>query len=85
MKCCAGRPMLAAALILPLTACGAIRETGMSISGACVAFSPITYSATGDTRETVRQVRGHNAAWDAVCARDRGHNFAGFDASFPYE
>lgn len=85
MRGCAGRLMLAAALMLPLTACGATRETGMRVSGACVAFSPITFSASGDTRETVRQVRGHNAAWDAVCAAESGRNFAGFDPFFAYE
>lgn len=43
----------------------------MRVSGACIAFSPVTYSAEGDTADTVRQVREHNAAWDAVC-RGRG-------------
>lgn len=28
----------------------------------CSAFKPITYSAKRDTPETVRQIRGHNAA-----------------------
>lgn len=68
---CAGLPMLAAALILPLTACAAMRGTAMRTSGACVAFSPITFSAARDTPETIRQVRGHNAAWDAICKRTK--------------
>lgn len=32
-----------------------------------IAFSPITFSAAGDTTDTVRQIRGHNAAWDGIC------------------
>lgn len=42
----------------------------MQASGACIAFSPITFSAQGDTPETVARVRGHNAAWDAVCGEE---------------
>ncbi len=32
-----------------------------------VAFSPLTFSAKGDTRATITQLRRHNAAWDAIC------------------
>lgn len=32
-----------------------------------LAFAPITFSASGDTSDTVRQIRGHNAAWDEIC------------------
>lgn len=71
MNCCAGRLMLAAALIAPLTACAATRETAMQADAACIAFSPITFSAADDTAETVRQVRGHNAAWDAICKEEQ--------------
>ena len=50
-----------------LTACSATRTTVMRASAACIAFQPITFSASKDTPETVGQVRGHNAAWDAIC------------------
>jgi hypothetical protein len=36
------------------------------VDTACQAFEPIRYSKT-DSAETVRQIRGHNAAWDALC------------------
>lgn len=39
------------------------------IDTACQAFEPIRYSRN-DTDETKRQVRGHNAAWEALCKRD---------------
>jgi hypothetical protein len=39
------------------------------IDTACQAFEPIRYSRN-DTAETVRQVRAHNAAWDALCKGD---------------
>lgn len=34
---------------------------------SCTAFQPITFSAKQDSQETIRQVRGHNAAWDKIC------------------
>lgn len=59
--------MPAALFAMTLTACAAIQGTAMRASGACIAFSPITFSANRDTATTVEQVRGHNAAWDAIC------------------
>jgi len=32
-----------------------------------IAFAPITYSQNRDTVMTIAQIRGHNAAWDAIC------------------
>lgn len=52
---------------LPVAGCARIRGTAMPISGACIAFAPITYSQSGDTVTTIAQIRGHNAAWDAIC------------------
>ena len=37
---------------------------------ACSAFDPIRWSAK-DTDETIRQVKGHNAAWKAVCTQQK--------------
>lgn len=34
---------------------------------ACEAFRPIIYSRKTDSDETIRQVREHNAAYDAIC------------------
>ena len=39
------------------------------VDTSCSSFGPITYSAKGDTADTVLQVRRHNAAWDAICGR----------------
>lgn len=50
---------LASALLL-----GACART---VDTACTAFTPITYSPTTDSPETVTQVRGHNAAWISIC------------------
>lgn len=36
-------------------------------SVACTVFKPITYSTSKDTRETVRQVVGHNATGKSLC------------------
>lgn len=37
------------------------------IDTVCQVVEPIRYSRN-DTTETIRQVRAHNAAWDALCA-----------------
>lgn len=37
------------------------------IDSACVSFSPIRYSASGDTPDTKDQIKRHNAAWAAIC------------------
>ena len=67
MKCCARLLMPAVLSAMTLTGCATIRTTAMRTSGACVAFSPITFSAKADTSKTVAQARRHNAAWDAIC------------------
>lgn len=36
---------------------------------ACGGFHPITWSRA-DTDDTIRQVREHNAAWEALCGAD---------------
>jgi hypothetical protein len=36
------------------------------VDTACSAFEPIRYSRN-DTDDTKRQIRAHNAAWDALC------------------
>jgi len=41
--------------------------TPTAIDTSCSSFAPITYSARGDTDHTIRQVRQHNAAWEALC------------------
>ena len=56
------RTIAIAAASLLLAAC-----VTRSVDTSCTAFGPITYSAAGDTRETVTQVRAHNAAWTALC------------------
>ncbi len=36
------------------------------VDTACTAFEPVRYSRN-DTEETKREIRAHNAAWDALC------------------
>jgi hypothetical protein len=33
----------------------------------CKVTQPITYSSSGDTPETISQIKAHNRAWEAVC------------------
>jgi hypothetical protein len=40
------------------------------VDTACQAFEPIRYSRQ-DTDETKRAIRGHNAAWDALCKQGK--------------
>lgn len=71
-KGAASRPLMRLALALtaiPILA-GCQTLTGATnlrvVDTSCQAFRPITYSSR-DTAETQREVRGHNAAWDALC------------------
>lgn len=57
------------ALLLALTSCQMTAgSTGTdAVRVVCQGFGPITYSSSGDTAETVRQVRAFNAAWLELC------------------
>lgn len=59
--------LLTLLLILPgcATTTGSVATDALAGS-PCSAFEPIRWS-TKDTDETIRQVKGHNAAWKAVC------------------
>lgn len=35
----------------------------------CTNYTPVSYSASKDTPETVRQVQENNAVWVALCRR----------------
>lgn len=75
------RLMLAALCSLILTACVTTNTTGtrnnvLVVDTSCEAFAPITFDCkpeddgcaeSGDTIETVNQVRAHNAAWEKLC------------------
>lgn len=50
---------------LLLTGCQTTTPT-VAIDTSCLAFEPIRYSMK-DTTETRAAIRGHNAAWDALC------------------
>ncbi len=58
-----------ATLALPLTVagCQTATPTTATTNAVCSAWQPITYSASKDTPETVRQVVGNNAAREAFC------------------
>lgn len=53
---------IAVATSLGLAAC-----TPAVVDTSCAAFAPITFSARGDTPETIAQIRAHNAAWERLC------------------
>ena len=42
----------------------AVGCTASFVDTSCTSFGPITYSARDDT---IKQVRQHNASWDALC------------------
>lgn len=52
---------------LLLASCGMTTVSG-GTDTACGSFEPISWSQS-DTDETIAQVKGHNAAWKAVCRR----------------
>ena len=57
--------MLAAVPVGCRTTRGAATEGGQGWE--CLAFRPISWSSR-DTERTSREVREHNAVWDALCA-----------------
>jgi len=64
----AGLKVLVGLLIMCPTSCATMSTTGTSKARpACSVFEPITYSLQNDTRETVKQIIKHNAAWESYC------------------
>jgi len=59
--------MLIRSIAIGLASALVLAACGKTVDTACTAFVPITYSAIGDTPQTVTQVRQHNAAWAALC------------------
>ncbi len=57
--------LLVLALVMILAACKTTPPIVTDVS--CVAFGEITYSASGDTPQTIAEIRQHNAAWRALC------------------
>lgn len=37
------------------------------VDGYCLNYKPIIFSASGDTSDTVRQIRENNAVFDRLC------------------
>ena len=52
-----------------------IATVGVLVSGCapavvdtyCTSYTPVAYSATKDTPETVRQIQENNAVWKRLC------------------
>lgn len=65
------RALAIASITLPMQSCSTL-ETVTPSDALCISDKPITFSAMKDTPETVKQVREHNAAWDAVCSKNPG-------------
>lgn len=63
------KPLLTLAIMSILPACSQTLATATTGKAECALFPPITYSAKGDTAETVRQVRAYNAGRDKYCGR----------------
>ena len=58
--------LLLALLCAPATACTTTRSTAID-KGVCSIWSPLTYSASKDTPETVLGIRQNNAKRQAFC------------------
>ena len=52
-------------LLALLAACSTTRTT--ATDDACLIWVPVTYSANGDTPQTVQEIRALNAKRDAYC------------------
>lgn len=56
---------LAGLFVTILTACSMTPPTATDVE--CMAFSIITFSASGDTERTIAEIRRHNSAYRALC------------------
>lgn len=56
---------------LPLAGCQSMTLTPATryVDTSCAAFKAISYSRQHDTPETIAEIRGHNAAYDAICPK----------------
>jgi hypothetical protein len=65
---------LVPATLLMLVACGTTSTGAIDPANGedwpCLAFRPITWSRK-DSDKTIRQVREHNAVWEALCGKER--------------
>jgi hypothetical protein len=68
--------MRVALLPMPLLILAGCATTTASVGTdavACSAFEPIRWSVR-DTGDTIRQIKGHNAAWKATCTPAAGQH-----------
>ncbi len=65
--------MLSASLLTTLAACALLTPIAAPkhdpAKVACESFRLITFDRLTDTDETIRQIKGHNAAYRALCAK----------------
>lgn len=56
---------------LPLAGCQTLTPAISTryVDTSCEAFKAISYSRLHDTPETIAEIRGHNAAFDAICSK----------------
>jgi hypothetical protein len=66
MKLLLALKLLAVLSIIALAGCTTTATT--EIGPACLGLGTITFSASQDSPETIRQIREHNAAWRALCS-----------------
>ena len=59
-------------LVMLLAGCQMTASTATSgadaVRVACEVFRPITFSSSGDTEQTRREIAAHNAAYLALCS-----------------
>jgi hypothetical protein len=60
-------PVLVGLLLLTLTVASCAKMTGIdATSVTCTSFGPISWSKN-DTNLTIKEIKAHNASWEAVC------------------
>lgn len=64
--------LVPALLVMLLAGCQMTASTATSgadaVRVACEAFRPITFSSSGDTEQTRKEIAAHNAAYLALCS-----------------
>jgi hypothetical protein len=60
--------LLALTLGSVLSCTGVTTETKSRLS-ECTVFKPISFSASGDTEETIEEIIEHNSVFESVCIK----------------
>ena len=64
------RLLLASLILTALSGCATVSTEAVPLNSYCAIAKPITYDATQDTSETIKEIEAHNSAFICICEVD---------------